>query len=330
MPDPKIDQQLGNLYSNPLPDTEIHHNNHTLRDEVKAETTVGATFDLGLFNKTVDEFGPIPLRPHPIFLASTDSTMNEPKRYEDNHREVQAGTVFIAAEQTAGTGQDGRWHTGPSDIAMTIVLPDIQDLNIRAAFKFASGAAVVETLKNNLLHAPELAVKWPNDVFTKHEWQKVAGILSVSGYDAMQIEALNSRGYMLSRSNLSCGIGINLGNYINHIQGLRGTPTSVEALTGVLLSREKIAAEVACRVIVAHEQLSKNPNETISDFSKYLLTRSGGYIEMDLNPNEQTVKGTFEKISAIGLQFRHTDGQLDLLPLGLIKRIYPDSSIRRN
>ncbi len=341
MTDPKIDEQLTNLTKPTDPLANNHISNDLILSDIsisdsanqrsaRSDISSGAEFNCELFNQSVNQFGPLPYSPKLIFMASTDSTMNEPKKYEYRYGPAPIGTVFIAAEQTAGTGQDGRWHTGPNDIAMTMVLPDIQDARLRAAFQFSVGIAVIETLKNHSINIPELAVKWPNDVFTKSDWQKLAGILNVSGYEAMKIESLSSKGYTLTRSNMSCGIGINLGTYINHQTGLRGTPTSVEALTGELLSREVVAAELACRIILAHEAITTRSEEACKEISKYLLTRTGGYVEMDLNPNEQTVKGSIEKISWNGIQFRHNNGQLDLLPLDLVKRIYPDSSIRRN
>jgi biotin-(acetyl-CoA carboxylase) ligase len=306
----------------------------SFKSEIKrpeqATITRGSTFNRDLFEDTCARFKDLPFKPNLVFLPVTDSTMNAPARYQTGYGDVPFGTTFIAASQTAGTGQDGRWYTGPQDIAMTIALPDIEENKLRAIFQFSVGVAVLETLKNNAPEISDLAVKWPNDVFTKPDWQKIAGILNVSPQDKARVSLLSEKGYSLPTDLLISGIGINLGNYIKHQPGLRGTPTSVESLTGKLLSREVIAAEVACRVIEMHTKLTSGSTSLIESLSSHLLTRIGGYVEMDLNPNEHTIRGTVEGFSSVGLLFRHTNNRLDLFPFDMIKRIYPDSSIRNN
>jgi biotin-(acetyl-CoA carboxylase) ligase len=292
----------------------------------------GQTFDIDLFYKTTAQFKELPFNPNLVFLPITDSTMNAPARYESAYGTIPSGTTFIAGEQTAGTGQDGRWYSGPHDVAMTICLPDIKDAKLRALFQFSVGVSLLETLKSAAPEIKDLAVKWPNDVFTKDDWQKIAGILNVSPCDTAKVKFLTEKGYTMPSEALISGIGINLGNYIKHQQGLRGTPTSVESLTGRLIPREVVAAEVACRVIAMHSLLSSGclPSSLplIQSFEKYLLTRTGGYVGIDLNPNESAITGKIEGFSSLGILLRHSDNKLDLLPFDLIKRIYPDSSIR--
>ena len=302
----------------------------SIKSEDNSTITRGSNFNRDLFENTSAKFKDLPFSPNLVFLPVTDSTMNAPARYQSAYGDVPFGTTFIAASQTAGTGQDGRWYTGPHDVAMTIALPDIKENKLRAIFQFSVGVAVLETLKSHAPEISDLAVKWPNDVFTKQDWQKIAGILNVSPLDTARVNSLNEKGYSLPNDILISGIGINLGNYIKHQPGLRGTPTSVESLTGKLLSRETIAAEVACRVIKMHSKLTSGSISLIESLHSHLLTRIGGYVEMDLNPNESTIKGTVEGFSSLGILFRHANNRLDLLPFDMIKRIYPDSSIRNN
>lgn len=290
--------------------------------------TQGQSFDVDLFYKTCQKFKELPFTPKLIFLPITDSTMNSPARYEAEYGEIPPGTTFVAGEQTAGTGQDGRWFSGPHDVAMTIALPDIKEAKLRALFQFSVGISVLETLKSVTPEIQDLAVKWPNDVFTKYDWQKIAGILNVSPEDTSKVNLLREKGYSMPNEAMISGIGINLGNYIKHQQGLRGTPTSVESLTGKIVPREVITAEVTCRVIKMHARLKSQSSDLIQSFHDYLLTRAGGFVEMDLNPNETTVKGSIEGFSSLGILFRHNNNKLDLFPFDLIKRIYPDSSIR--
>lgn len=97
--------------------------------------------------------------------------------------EAAHGTVILAHEQTAGTGQRGRvWISGPRrDIAMSIVLMP-ERMKASEQFALAQVAAlavhdvVTEAMRASVgRHQERVRIKWPNDVLIDR--RKVAGIL---------------------------------------------------------------------------------------------------------------------------------------------------------
>ena len=95
--------------------------------------------------------------PTPTYLESTAST--QPIAIGILHAGTAAPFVVLADEQTAGRGRlDRQWVTPPrTGVLMSIALPvaDATALPLRV------GAAVLSVLQR---YAPELALKWPNDI----------------------------------------------------------------------------------------------------------------------------------------------------------------------
>jgi BirA family biotin operon repressor/biotin-[acetyl-CoA-carboxylase] ligase len=94
-----------------------------------------------------------------------------------------AGTAILAHEQTAGRGQYGTaWHQVPGEgLALTLVLfPG--GLPAREAFRLNAAVALgaLEALREGG-PAPDLRLKWPNDLVWcpggGEDWRKLGGIL---------------------------------------------------------------------------------------------------------------------------------------------------------
>lgn len=130
---------------------------------------------------------PIPVRnPFPgaacWLIPETDSTMDEARRLVEAGR--PEGTVIAADRQTAGRGRfrDRAWVSEPGrDLAFSLMLPSaacgLPGLPLRAGL--ALHRAVAQLAKEaGTSPAPELAVKWPNDLLV--QGRKAAGILCES------------------------------------------------------------------------------------------------------------------------------------------------------
>lgn len=291
--------------------------------------TEGHHFDHKLYDAHITNFPEIARPRELIFLPRTDSTMNAPARFEAFEARSSTGTVFLAGEQTNGTGQDGRWFSGLSDVMMTMSVLRIPDSNLRALFRFAVGVAVADTLKSQCPELPELAVKWPNDVFTRAGWQKVSGILNVSVDDTEQFANLSSKGYTLSKENLLVGVGINLGPRNKDWVNIRGKPVSVEQLTDKRLHRESVVAELACRINQAHREVTRTPLIVTSRISDYLLTGNGHIAYLDTIDN-QTYSGIITNTLSDGIHLADGRSLDTVFRYREIRRIYPDPDIRTN
>ena len=93
-----------------------------------------------------------------------------------------SGSCFIAIEQTAGRGRQGRhWSSQKGGMYLSLLLrPKVQKKHW-FALSFAASLAVLDTVRDQLDshfddgHLPQSGLKWPNDVIV--QGCKIAGIL---------------------------------------------------------------------------------------------------------------------------------------------------------
>jgi len=296
--------------------------------------TRGSEFDHSLLEDTMksgtDISIPESIQPNVIFFPSTDSTMREPLRHLERTGTLEPGLIFVAGAQTEATGQDGRWFTGPSDVAMTVILPDIQDHNKLAQLTFAAGISVINALRESLGdELPQLKVKWPNDVFEPKNAQKLCGILSVGGIEEEKRAGLAQKGYELPPNVVVIGIGVNLGSEVIREEELRGKPTSIQTLTGVLLDREAVIANIYRELISFYELITSTPIEFTKHVKPNLYLGENDATYMDISPDDETIHGTLKGVSQRFFELR-SDGVTRLIPLSIVRRMYPDPKIREH
>ena len=162
-----------------------------------------------------------------VYYDEIDSTNNRAKEAGDNG--AAHGTLFVADMQVAGKGRRGRVWKSPSgsSIYMTILLyPDIPpvkapQLTLLMAIAVAEGIQEVTGL--------ETKIKWPNDIVVNG--RKICGILTEM---SAQIDYIN---YIV------VGVGINVSNE-SFPEEVAATATSLYLLTGVRISRAKLAAKI--------------------------------------------------------------------------------------
>jgi BirA family biotin operon repressor/biotin-[acetyl-CoA-carboxylase] ligase len=126
-------------------------------------------------------------------LDEVDSTNLEAMRQA--RKGVREGLVIIADRQTSGRGRRNRhWHSfGNESLAMSVLLrPEIDPVKV-SQLSLVAAVAVHQALSR---FAPDVRIKWPNDIL--HRGKKLAGILTEMQSDLSQVQAV------------VVGIGINL------------------------------------------------------------------------------------------------------------------------
>ncbi len=123
-------------------------------------------------------------------------------------RKLPAWTVVTTQHQTHGRGRFNRsWFGSEGGLWATYNLPIDPTLNRHwGVLPLVAGAAVIESLRD--FNIPELRLRWPNDVLVGRS--KLAGIL---------VERP-------SATMASIGIGINMFNDINSLQGQTSDPVT--------------------------------------------------------------------------------------------------------
>lgn len=123
-------------------------------------------------------------------------------------RKLPAWTVVTTQRQTRGRGRFNRvWFGNTGGLWATYNLPIDPGLNRHwGVLPLVAGAAVIEALKD--FHIQGLRLRWPNDVLVGRA--KLAGIL---------VERPSS-------TMASIGVGINMFNDINELQGKTSDPVT--------------------------------------------------------------------------------------------------------
>lgn len=102
-------------------------------------------------------------------LASTNTTLLERARLGDT-----SPCLLVAERQTAGRGRLGRaWAAAPGR-TLTFSLAWPTDWADWSGLSLAAGLIVAEALDSS---GTQLGIKWPNDLWLRHEDRKLGGIL---------------------------------------------------------------------------------------------------------------------------------------------------------
>ena len=93
-----------------------------------------------------------------------------------------SGSGFLAIEQTAGRGRQGRhWSSQKGGMYLSVLLRPTFKKKYWFALSFAASLAALDTVRHQLSrhfdnqHMPQTGLKWPNDVIMSGG--KIAGIL---------------------------------------------------------------------------------------------------------------------------------------------------------
>lgn len=109
---------------------------------------------------------------------------------------IQAGSVvlYLAQQQTAGRGRgDNRWFAGTGSLTFSLLTDlsfEINDVR-RSLLPLAVGCGICDAVTR---YVPEVAIKWPNDIYLKDA--KLGGVLVESVFEG-------------ARQVIGCGLNVN-------------------------------------------------------------------------------------------------------------------------
>ncbi len=177
-----------------------------------------------------------------VLLTETDSTNNIAKKLAASG--AVHGTAVIADSQTNGRGRLGRSFVSPEGcgIYMSVIIRPEFSLETAQLITSCCACAAAEAVET--LCGEKVAVKWVNDLYMNG--RKICGILTEA--------SVNGRTSTLDYAVI--GIGINVLSSENAFdEELRAIATSIEAETGVKLSRNILCAELLNRLEVHLENI---------------------------------------------------------------------------
>lgn len=176
-----------------------------------------------------------------VVYPLVDSTNNAAKRLAMDG--AAHGTTVLAEQQSGGKGRRGRSFYSPpgNGLYLTVILKPGR--NIQQSMLVTAAAAVAVTRSLHRLKGIESQIKWVNDVYLNGK--KICGILAeaVTNLEDGAIDYL------------VVGVGVNLSTPpAGYPEELRGKISSVQAETGVLLSRNQLAGEIISQLLTLSAQ----------------------------------------------------------------------------
>ena len=183
---------------------------------------------------------PAPIEGHAV-LASTNDRLRERAR-----EGAPEWTAVLAGEQTGGRGRPGRgWASPRGGLYLSVLLRP--SLAAAGLLPLAAGVAVADALRAEGVPAE---LKWPNDVLAGE--RKLAGLLAEASSSASGVDWV------------VLGVGVNLaGDAAAWPEDLRGSATSVEALTGRVVPPPEAAAAVLGHLWRWYDVLRAEPSSVV-------------------------------------------------------------------
>ncbi|KJF92631.1 bifunctional biotin--[acetyl-CoA-carboxylase] ligase/biotin operon repressor BirA [Photobacterium leiognathi] len=209
----------------------------------------------------------------------------------DRVGQLPSGSVCLAEYQEAGRGRRGRQWLSPFGSNLYLSIYWRLDAGMAAAMglSLVVGVAIAETLQQ--LGAPDVRVKWPNDIYYKD--QKLAGIL---------VEMTGQAG---DAAHLVIGMGLNVSMPIKEQAEITQAWTNLAQACDNLPSRNQLAAQ-----LIAHL------TQTLIDYEQQGLTdfvERWNKIDNFLNRpvklliGERTIEGIARGIDVQGALLLETD-----------------------
>jgi BirA family biotin operon repressor/biotin-[acetyl-CoA-carboxylase] ligase len=227
------------------------------------------------------------------YYESLPSTQDVALRWLRNG--APSGAVVIADEQTAGRGRQGHnWITPPgAAIALSVILrPSIEAL---AQVTMLGALAVAQTLDH--FGAPDVSIKWPNDVRLGE--QKISGVLPEVVWEGDRL------------IGVVLGIGVNISVDFSGTD-LGAIAISLEPALGKAVDRAEVIVHLLDRLDRWTGQLG---TPILFDAWKRRLSTLGQIVTV-VNPGG-TVRGVAERVDDTGaLWVRDPGGQMHRIVAG--------------
>lgn len=185
-------------------------------------------------------------------LDSTGSTMDDAR--EGARAGDLPGTAYVAAEQTAGRGREGRsWVSEPGAGLWVTYFLEVPPPGTLVSI--AAGLAVTDAIEATA--GLECVLKWPNDV--QHAGRKLCGVLAEATTvgDSMEV-------YL--------GIGINLRTPQGMPEEVLVIATSIEQEGRPAPAREVLLAALSSALEVRLQTLERDRGALLEDWKACLVT----------------------------------------------------------
>lgn len=211
-------------------------------------------------------------------LASVDST-NARLLNAAEHGQA-SGSICLAETQTAGRGRRGRgWSSPPGGNLYLSLLWRFSSAIPLDGLSIATGIAVARVLRD--LGAPDIRLKWPNDVY--HDRRKLGGILleSVTGPERVVV----------------AGIGLNVAMPDAARSAIDQPWTDLAAVLGQRPSRNRLATLLIDRLLPLHADWPAALPDLAEDWTEFdlLLDRP-----VELLAGERRLRGIARGIDGSG------------------------------
>lgn len=233
------------------------------------------------------------------YLSETGSTNEDALQWA--LKDAPEGALVVADSQTCGRGRfERQWITLPgSALAFSLILkPTPQEIEHLTFFSPLGALAVSQSLIK--LGAPDVKVKWPNDVLIKG--RKVCGVLAESYWQEDQLTAL------------VVGIGVNVGiGSVPPVETLIFPATCIEAEIGRGVDRWLLFREILAALFDLRKKL---PSPEFIKLWQKMLTFIGEEISIE-RLNGKSSQGKFLGINAQGeLLLQDENGTEEVFAIG--------------
>lgn len=218
---------------------------------------------------------------------TTASTMDDAR--EGARSGDLPGTAYLAAEQTAGRGREGRsWVSEPGAGLWVTYFLEVPPPGTLVSI--AAGLAVLDAIEASA--GLKCVIKWPNDV--QHGGRKLCGVLAESSIlgDSMQV---------------FLGIGINLRTPEGMPPDVLAIATSIEQEGRLAPAREVLLAALSSALEVRLQTLERDRAALLDDWRAALVTL-GQRVRMSLSGGE-SVEGEAVDVEEDGALVLDLDGE---------------------
>lgn len=226
------------------------------------------------------------MKPVIHWMPECASTSAELARMAD----APAGTTVATHCQTAGRGQRGNsWEAEPGHNLTFSVLLRPETIPAARQFELSMlvALAVADTVSGLLegTDAPEVTVKWPNDIYIGDS--KVCGMLIENSL----------RGRNIEHSIAGIGVNINQRRFVSDAPN----PVSVICYTGREIMLEPLLDELCTRIVHDVEAYTGTPADAASLLERYRSRLWRGYgIHPFRTPDGERFEAAIESIAPDG------------------------------
>ncbi|MGE3962243.1 MAG: biotin--[acetyl-CoA-carboxylase] ligase [Dehalococcoidia bacterium] len=215
------------------------------------------------------------------------------------------GTAYVAAQQTAGRGRQGRsWVSEPGAGLWVTYFLEVPPPG--ALLSIAAGLAVTDAIEATT--GLDCVLKWPNDV--QHGGRKLCGVLAES--------SMASDGDVME---VYLGIGVNLRTPEGMPPDVLAIATSIEQEGRPAPAREVLLAALSSALEVRLRTLETDRDRLLGDWKACLVTL-GQRVRLDL-PGGASVEGEAVDVEADGALVLDLDGERRAFRAGDVTQTRP-------